>query len=359
MPNDEKTESATPKRREDERKKGNIPKTQDFTSALMLSVSIGLVIAMAPKIMADMERVMYYAFSDFNVAIVDTKDLMGFLAPYAQATGIIVVPFLVLLMVLALIVVRMQVGFVFAAERIKPTLDRLKPPAILQGLRRIFNPFETKNLVELTKNILKVLVVGSCGYSVINSRKEELFALIGMDAQTSLAVLGSILVNMLINMCAVMLILGFLDKQYQDYEYEKSIKMTKQEIKDEYKNVEGDPKIKARIRSTQMKMMRQKMMAQVPKADVVVTNPTHYAVAIKYDRKVSSAPIIVAKGVDYLAFKIKEIAQENKIPIVENKPLARSLYKLVPVDGVIPADLYVAVAEVLAYVYNRNKTGVN
>jgi len=180
-----------------------------------------------------------------------------------------------------------------------------------------------------------------------------------MDIHTSLAVLSSILVNMLINMCAVMLILGFLDKQYQDYEYEKSIKMTKQEIKDEYKNVEGDPKIKARIKSAQMKMIRQKMMAQVPKADVVVTNPTHYAVAIKYDKKISSAPIVVAKGVDYLAFKIKEIAQENKIPIVENKPLARSLYKLVPVEGVIPADLYVAVAEVLAYVYNRNKTGVN
>ncbi len=358
MANEEKTESATPKRRDDERKKGNIPKTQDFTSALMLSVSIGLVIMMSPKIMADMERVMYYAFSDFNIAISDTKDLMGFLAPYAQITGIIVVPFLVILMVLALLVVRMQVGFVFASERIKPTLDRLKPTAILQGLKRIFNPFAVKNLVELTKNILKVIIVGSCGYSVINSRKEELFALIGMDVQTSLAVLSSILVNMLINMCAVMLILGFLDKKYQDYEYEKSIKMTKQEIKDEYKNVEGDPKIKARIKSAQMKMMRQKMMAQVPTADVVVTNPTHYAVAIKYDRKVSAAPIVVAKGVDYIAFKIKEIAQENKVPIVENKPLARSLYKLVPVDGVIPADLYVAVAEVLAYVYNRNKTGV-
>jgi len=164
MANEEKTESATPKRREDERKKGNIPKTQDFTSALMLSVSIGLVIAMSPKIMVDIERIMYYAFSDFNVSITDTKDLMGFLAPYAQTVGIIVVPFLVLLMVLALLVVRMQVGFVFAAERIKPTLDRLKPTAILQGLKRIFNPFAVKNLVELTKNILKVIIVGSCGY---------------------------------------------------------------------------------------------------------------------------------------------------------------------------------------------------
>lgn len=358
MANEEKTESATPKRREDERKKGNIAKNQDFTSALMLSVAIGLICAMAPKIMADMERVMYYAFTNFNVSVADTKDLMGVLAPYGKISGIIVMPFLVSLMVLAIIVVRMQVGPVFAAERIKPSLERLAPNAILQGLKRIFNPFSPKNLVELSKNILKVLIVGSCGYSVINSRKEELFALIGMDVQTSLAVLGSILMHMLINMCAVMLVLGFLDKKYQDYEFEKSIKMTKQEIKDEYKNVEGDPKIKARIKSAQMKMVRQKMMAQVPKADVVVTNPTHYAVAIKYDRSVSSAPIVVAKGVDYIAFKIKEIAQENKIPIVENKPLARSLYKLVPIDGVIPADLYVAVAEVLAYVYNRNKTGV-
>jgi len=155
-----------------------------------------------------------------------------------------------------------------------------------------------------------------------------------------------------------MLVIGFIDKKYQDYEYEKSIKMTKQEIKDEMKDTEGDPKIKAKIRRIQMKIARQRMMSKVATADVVVTNPTHYAVALQYDRSKSPAPKVVAKGVDFVAFKIKEIAQNNKIPIIENPPLARALYKLVPIDGIIPSDMFVAVAEVLAYVYNKDKKGV-
>ena len=160
---------------------------------------------------------------------------------------------------------------------------------------------------------------------------------------------------MIINMCLAMLILGYLDKKYQTYEYEKSIKMTKQEVKDEYKDTEGDPKIKARIKSIQMQMARQRMMSAVPQADVVVTNPTHYAVAIQYDKSKAPAPMVVAKGVDYLAFQIRDIAKSHNVPIVENRPVARALYNTVPVDGIIPSDLYVAVAEILAYVYNSKK----
>ena len=152
-------------------------------------------------------------------------------------------------------------------------------------------------------------------------------------------------------MCLAMLILGYIDKRYQNYEYEKSIKMTKQEIKDEQKDTEGDPKIKARIKSIQMQMARQRMMSSVPTADVVVTNPTHYAVAIKYDKTQAPAPLVVAKGVDYLAFQIREIAKNNNVPIVENRPVARTLYNSVPVGGIIPSDMYVAVAEILAYVF--------
>jgi len=146
-----------------------------------------------------------------------------------------------------------------------------------------------------------------------------------------------------------------LDKSFQVYEFEKSIKMSKQEIKDEAKDAEGNPEIKAKIRSIQMRMARQRMMSAIPTADVVVTNPTHYAVAIKYDKTKASAPMVVAKGVDFVAFKIREVAENNKIPIIENRPLARALYKLVPVDGIIPADMFVAVAEVLAYVYKKDK----
>ena len=177
--------------------------------------------------------------------------------------------------------------------------------------------------------------------------------LVGLDAPIAISIILSILIQMVINMCLAMLVLGFIDKKYQHYEYEKSIKMTKQEIKDEQKDTEGDPKIKARIRSIQMQMARQRMMSSVPSADVVVTNPTHYAVAVKYDKTKAPAPMVVAKGVDYLAFEIREIAKEYGVPIVENRPVARALYNTVPVDGVIPSDLYVAVAEILAFVYKQ------
>ena len=155
-----------------------------------------------------------------------------------------------------------------------------------------------------------------------------------------------------------MLIIGFIDKKYQDYEYNKSIKMTKQEVKDEWKNAEGDPLIKSKIKSAQMQFAQQKMMSAIPKSDVVVANPTHYAVAIKYDKTEAPAPKVVAKGVDFMAFKIREVARHNNVPIVENPPLARALYKLVKLDAIIPAELYVAVAEILAFVYNKNKSGV-
>ena len=156
-------------------------------------------------------------------------------------------------------------------------------------------------------------------------------------------------------MGAVLIILGIIDKKYQDWEYAKSIKMSKQEVKDEFKDIEGDPKIKGKIRSFQMKIMQQKMMSQVKDADVVVVNPTHYAVALMYNQLKAPAPIVLAKGVDFVAFKIREIAKNNGIPIVENKPLARSLYKMVEVNDIIPQELYVAVAEILQYVYTQKK----
>ena len=354
----EKTQDATPKRREQEKKKGNISKSQDLSAALTLSVGVGLLVAMSQGILQDLKTLCYYTFTHLNPKSIETDDIIGLLAPYFDIIAKITLPFLLTLMVLGAIVVRLQVGSLFAVEKLKPDASKLTPSSILQGLKKTLNPFEVKNIVELAKNCLKVLVVGSCGYSVINSRKEELFGLVGVDVPTAFMVLGSILVEMLTNMCVVMLIIGLIDKKYQDYTFNKSIKMSKQEIRDEWKNTDGDPHIKAKIRSAQMKMLQQKMMSAIPQADVVVTNPTHFAVAIKYDRLKASAPIVVAKGVDFMAFKIREIAQNNKVPIVENKPLARSLYKLVPVDGIIPPDLYVAVAEVLAYVYNKNKAEV-
>lgn len=350
----ERTEKATPKRREQERKKGNIPKSQDMTSALTISAGVGLLIALSSYILEKLKVLMHYTFTHIKPDDIEISDIIAVLAPFAKIIGEIMLPFLLGIAIVTALIIRMQVGSLFAIEKIKPKLDRFTMQSIMKSLKKMFNPFEPKNLVEISKSFLKMVIVGYCGYSVINSRKDELFGLIGVDINTAFAVLGSILVNMVINMCVAMLILGFLDKKYQSYEYEKSIKMTKQEIKDEYKNMEGDPVIKSKIKSAQMQFMKQKMMSAVPQADVVVANPTHFSVAIKYDRTKAAAPIVVAKGVDYMAFKIREIAKANNVPIVENKPLARALYKLVPVDSVIPPDLYVAVAEILAFVYNKN-----
>ena len=192
-------------------------------------------------------------------------------------------------------------------------------------------------------------------YFVINARKGEIFNLIGVDLPQSLSTIASIIFDMLIRICIILFFIGIADKKYQQYEFEKSLKMTKEEVKDEAKNSEGDPKIKAKIRAIQMQFAMQRMMSSVPKADVIITNPTHYSVALKYDSKAASAPQVIAKGVDFIAFKIREIAKHNDVPIVENPPLARTLYKIVPLDGLIPAELYVAVAEILAMVYKANK----
>lgn len=348
----EKTEEATQRRRQKEREKGNVSKSRDMDAALVMVAGVALFGVFAKFMNETILNMMRETFSHLHTARdLDANNILGILLPYFQELGYILLPFFVLLVILSIIIIRMDVGHVFAIEKIKFDLQNLSPRKMLQNAKRMFNPFEPRTLVEFAKSIIKIVVVGACGYSAINARKADLMGLIGIDPITSIHIIVSILINMIINMCLAMLILGYIDKKYQHYEYEKSIKMTKQEIKDEQKDTEGDPKIKARIKSIQMQMARQRMMSSVPQSDVVVTNPTHYAVAIKYDKTKAPAPIVTAKGVDYLAFQIREIAKENNVPIVENRPVARALYNNVPIDGMIPTDLYVAVSEILAYVY--------
>lgn len=353
----EKTEEATPRRKQKERDKGNISKSQDLNAALIVTVGIAILGMFSSHILSIIQTMLRDTFTHLNPADISKDDILLVLMPFIKATAQILLPFLILLVIAVIIIMRMQVGYIFAPEKIKFDLISLAPSRILHNAKQLFNPAETRNIVEFVKSLVKLLIVFSCGYSVLNGRKDELYGLLGLDIPTSFTVISSILTQMFINMCLAMLAIGILDKKFQDHEYEKSIKMTKQEIKDEFKDIEGDPKIKARIRSIQMKMAHQRMMSKVAKADVVVTNPTHYAVALEYNKFTTAAPKVVAKGVDFVAFKIREVAQNNKIPIVENPPLARALYKLVPIDGIIPSDMFVAVAEVLAYVYNKNKMG--
>lgn len=350
----ERTEEATERRKRKERERGNVSKSQDMNSALIMVCAVSLLAVFSKHMGETILQMMRDTFSHIN-ADIDPGNLYEAMLPYFQKLGLIVLPFMVLLVIFAVFIIRMDVGAVFAIEKIKPKFENISPKRMLGNAKRLFNPFEPRTLVEFAKSILKLVIVGACGYSAINSRKADLLGLVGLETPIALNIIGSILFNMIVNMCLAMLVLGYIDKKYQKYEYDKSIKMTKQEVKDEQKDIEGDPKIKARIKSIQMQMARQRMMSSVPSADVVVTNPTHYAVAIKYDKTQAPAPMVVAKGIDYLAFQIREIAKNHNIPIVENRPVARALYNTVPVDGVIPSDLYVAVAEILAFVYNSKK----
>ena len=351
----EKTEEATSRRRQKERERGNVAKSKDMESAMVMVGGIALLLVFFKHMYNQIISMMQETFTNLNPESIDVTSIVGILYPYFRYLGIIVVPFFVLLAILAVIVIRMDVGHVFALEKAKFNLENLSPRRMLENAKRLVNPFQPRSMVEFAKSILKIIIVGACGFSAVNSRKGDLLGLVGLEAPIALNIIGSILINMIINMCLAMLVLGYLDKKYQTYEYEKSIKMTKQEVKDEHKDIEGDPKIKAKIKSIQMQMARQRMMSAVPQADVVVTNPTHYAVAIQYDKSKAPAPIVVAKGIDYLAFQIRDIAKQHNVPIVENRPVARALYNSVPVDGIIPSDLYVAVAEILAYVYNSKR----
>lgn len=351
----EKTEEATPRRREKERDKGNIAKSQDFSASLMLAAGVGIFAVSSKPIFEKLKSMLYTTFTQLNPDNIPANDLMGIITPYAIMLGKILAPFMLFLALAAVFTKRLEIGAVFAKEALKPNADKLKPSNALKALGKKLNPFEPKTLMELAKSLAKLAVVSAVGFNVILKRKDDLFALMGVvNIETGLVVVGSVIMEILISICVVMLIIGFIDKKYQEYEFNKSIKMTKQEVKDEWKNMEGDPAVKGKIRSIQMKFAQQKMMSSIPTADVVVTNPTHYAIALKYDQLNDPVPKVVAKGVDFIAFKIREVAKNNNIPIVENKPLARSLYKLVPINGIIPSELYVAVAEVLSFVY-KNK----
>ena len=353
MANDqnEKTEEATPKRKQKERDKGHIAKSQDFTSSLMLTFSLGVIFIMGPSMLDKLNTMLMDTLSNINPRNISNDDAIGILTPYFIYYAKIVSLFFFLLMIGAIAIMRFQTGALFAKEALKPNFKKLTPASIMKALIEKFNIFKPKQMVELIKSIVKTAIVAAVGFNVIIKRKDDLFSLIGAEPSTGLMVMGSVIFELLASICILLIIIGIIDKKYQDWEYAKSIKMTKQEVKDEWKNIEGDPKIKGKIRSFQMKIMQQKMMTKVKEADVVVVNPTHFAVALKYDPEKFPAPLVVAKGVDFVAFKIREIAKNNGIPIIENKPLARSLYKLVEVDNIIPQELYVAVAEILQYVY--------
>ncbi|HSH34794.1 flagellar biosynthesis protein FlhB, partial [Schnuerera sp.] len=260
---------------------------------------------------------------------------------FGLATPIILVSFLA-----AIIINYLQIGFLFTTKPLKIKLNRISP---IEGFKRIFSK---KALAELVKSILKILLIGYVAFSFINKNLIKVMNLQNLELTTMLKNFSSLVFGFSMRIVGVLAFLSFLDYLFQWREHEKNLMMTKQEIKEEYKQTEGDPLIKSKIKEKQRRIAMSRMIQDVPQADVIITNPTHIAIAIKYDRDLYQAPYVLAKGADLIAENIKKVGKEHSIPLVENKPLARALYDTVEIGSLIPEDLYEAVAEVLAYVYS-------
>ena len=355
---EERTEQATPKRQREARDEGNVLKSQDLNHALVLSIGFALLLVFSSFLLSKLKLALYQAFTNLNPASITNNNVLAILNNYQHLLFEMLLPFFSLLFIGVAVVIGIQMKGLFTLKVLKPKLSKYAPSKLFKNLIQKFNIFTPKTFVTLVKSVVILAVIGIFSWSVIEKRKEEILAMFGMKVETFLIRIGGIISEIAINICIAMLIIGVLDWLYQKYEFNKSLKMTKQQVKDERKNAEGDPTIKSKIRSIQIQMANSRMMASVPTADVVVANPTHYAVALKYDTSLAPAPMVVAKGVDLIAFKIREVAENNGVTVVENPPLARTLYKLVPIDAIIPAELFSAVAEVLAYVYKK-KTGRN
>jgi flagellar biosynthetic protein FlhB len=263
---------------------------------------------------------------------------------------LIVAPFFIAGFVMAFLSNYIQVKWVVSTKPMAPKLSKMSP---ISGFKRIFSK---NTLFELFKSILKIGLICYIAYTSLRDEAGDIYVLYDLSLRQALALVGTLIINVGLKISIVYLIVAILDYAYQKHTFNEDMKMTKQEVKDEYKNTEGDPQVKGQQKRRMQEASRRRMMQDVPKADVVITNPTHLAVALQYDAEKNPAPVVLAKGEDYLAQKIKEVARENDIQIVENKPLARMLYHNVEVGEQIPPELYQAVAEVLAAVY-RAKTG--
>lgn len=346
---DEKTEKATPKKRQDTRKKGQVPKSQDVNTGFLLIMVFGTLFLLGGYMEGTMEGMYRIAFNEYIHRDLTEEETHSIFVEMTVEISKIIAPIMGVAVVAGIASNLLQVGIMFTGEPLKMDLKKLDP---IKGAKRIFS---ARALVELFKSLLKISFVGVITFSIIWVNKDQMMMMSQKSVQVALSFFGTITTIMGLASALALLLLSVLDYTYQKYDHEKNIRMSKKDIKDEHKNIEGDPQIKAKIKEKQRQMSASRMMSEVPDADVVITNPTHYAIAIKYDETKSSAPYVVAMGVDFLALKIKEVAKSNDVITVENRPLARALYQHSEVDQPIDEQFYKAVAEVLAYVYQLEK----
>lgn len=349
----DKTEKATPKKLDDARKEGRVARSSDLINGFMLLLMF-FVLKLFGGIMANLfldSFVKYYnKASDISMEVFDVRQAVNLSNEIVLDIVIASLPVLIGSFVVALVGNIVQVGWKVTGKPLKPKLDRLNP---IGGLKRMFSQ---EKVVELIKSILKVLAIALVAYNEVKDRWKFILNLYDFEFMQAILNIFDIVLDVGIKISLIFVVIGLADFGYQKWKHLHDLRMSKQEVKDEMKQSEGDPQIKGQIRQKMREGARRRMMQDLPKADVVITNPTHFAVAVKYDKETAEAPYVLAKGADYVAANIKEIAKQNNIEIVENKPLARMLYYNVEIGDQIPPELYQMVAEVLAYVYSvKNK----
>ena len=339
----EKTEEPTAKRRADALKKGQVGRSQEINAAFVMLAGFFVLKMLGSDAVEEVMNYSVHIFGNLNFDVNEESIMQLFI-------GIVIllaktsIPLMLFIMVIGLAMNVAQVGFHFSTEKLSFNPGRLNP---ISGFGRIFSK---RSLVELAKSLIKIAIIGSLVYMNLSEELWQMPKLIFVDLFAGVSQVSQVVFNLVFKIIGLFMVMAILDLIYQKWQNTQDLKMSKQEVKEEFKQQEGDPQIKGKIRQKQRQMAMARMMKEVPKADVIITNPTHFAVALKYEAGMP-APVVLAKGQDAVAQKIKELARENSVPIVENKPLARALYAAVDVGGSIPQELFKAVAEVLAYVY--------
>ena len=345
----DKTEPASAKKKEDARKKGDVAKSRELSSTAILTTGILYMFFNAKEMTMTLGNNIRKTFLQIPNFIREKEFSSQLLSDSLTDFLVLIAPLLIALVIVSILTNILQTGIIFSVEPLTPKASKLGP---IKGLEKVFSK---RSLVELAKSILKIIIVGSVAFYALKDEVARIIPLLYQENAQILALFGELAFKVLVRCCYVIAVLAILDFIYQKWDHEQKLKMTKQEVKDEFRQSEGDPMVKSRIRSIQREMARRRMMEEVPKADVIITNPTHLSIAIKYKPEEGmKAPIIVAKGANNIAFKIREIATKHNIPIMENKPLAQNLYKL-DIGTEIPSQFYKAVAEILAYVYGLKK----
>jgi flagellar biosynthesis protein FlhB len=342
---EEKTEQPTPKKRQELKEKGEVAKSKELPSVAVLLAALISLSLFGSFMYNHIQIFMKGAFSLSSIHNFNTPEFLKFAQNIIGRFIILLSPLFAAIFITAILSNVMQVGFILSGESITPKLSKIDP---IKGFGRLFSK---QAFMEFIKSLLKLGIVGGIAYLTVKSEMKNFALLSDMELNSIFVYILKIFFKIFIRCSLAMIILVVIDYTFQRWEFENRIKMTKQEVKDEFKKSEGDPLIKSRIKSIQMEMARKRMMQDVPEADVVITNPTHFAVALKYDSSTMNAPKVIAKGSRKIAEKIKDVASKHGIPILENKELARNLYSLVEVGQEIPPALYQTIAELLAYVY--------